>query len=109
MKKSLILAFGSPDLDICQKIAVIEGFEVVNDGITYNLIKLPKNRLEAYNPLNNSEQWIDLVTKYRVSLCFVHATVSIVVNGVVLTKNFKTKHEMKRQALRLIIDSKKTI
>jgi hypothetical protein len=65
MKKNDYLT-DKADVDLCNAIAEIEGFEVTNDGITFNLIKLPNNGLKAYNPLFDDAVCFGLIKKHNI-------------------------------------------
>ena len=95
------------NLEICKKIAEIEGFTIperghTNDGAWCSF--MPNNCYGHYNPLTDAAIWQGLIFKYEVSISFVFCKLLTVNNGV-HEKNFTDNLSLKRNALLLIIEA----
>ncbi len=103
------------DLEICKRIAEIEGFEFdVKTLFTGGPLGVwPKYGFKevgmstasgSYNPLIDDALLVKLIEKYEVSISFVFCKVLINLNGV-HERNFNDRLSLRRSAMLLIIDA----
>ncbi len=101
------------DLEICRRIAEIEGFEfdVINGSIhakpfTITEVFSCAHTGFIFNPLTDEALWVKLVEKYEVSISFVFCKVLINLNGV-HERNFSDRLSLRRSAMLVIIEAHK--
>lgn len=113
------------DLDICKRIAEIDGVEVLgfrgeivladDYNEVVNLVKSGRYHPEqvakliseySYNPLTDDALWQQLIFKHEVSISFVSCNLLMVRDGV-FEKNFTDIQSLKRNALLLIAEAHK--
>jgi len=110
------------DLEICKKIAEIEGVNF--DEVEGKIIKIRQGKVtmhkeycdlngmmkklyasgNIYNPLTDDALWVNLIEKYEVSISFVFCKVLIHHRGV-HERNFTDKLSLRRSALLVIIEA----
>ena len=97
------------DLDICKRIAEIEGLPCALRSGAYGgkwCIAQTKGHssMRRYSPITDDALWVSLIEKYEVSISFVFCKVLINIDRVI-ERNFSSKSELRRNALLLIIEA----
>lgn len=100
------------DLDICKRLAEIEGVsyfefpDCIVETSNPDGSGTPQEALGVYNPLTDDALWLRLIFKFEISISFVFCKV-LMVKGGVFEKNFTGALSLKRNALLLIIEAHK--
>ena len=94
------------DLEICRRVAEIEGYRWDYSVGENKRIMLIHEKITTYNPLTDDASWINLILKHEVSICFITCSISIVRDGIT-SFEFTDIPSLKRNALLLIIEAHK--
>lgn len=97
------------DLEICKRVAEIEGVKIDVLGgkvILDEMINNVRIRLTEYNPITDDALWVNLILKHEVSICFITCSISIIRDGIT-SFEFTDIPSLKRNALLLIIEAHK--